>query len=187
MLHKLVKKAGPDYHIVINSLVLLGSLIVLTLFVYMVWKHLLLKGAVRLFVYQAEVATKQRYVGADATEDAQMVAATIASVPSDKSLFSNKKELENYVTVVSKTAKRDVVVMDKNATILADTKAANIGRLYVFPDNANNTLQDGNPRRFTELSNDYPSGIDEVVVPVKNSAGEIVGAVVMSTSNIFAN
>lgn len=186
MLHKIVKKAGPDLHIFLNSIVLLVALIAIALFTYMVWKHLLLKSAAHLFVYQAEIATKQRYVGADATEDATMVAASIASVPSDKPLFSNKKELENYVTVLSKTTKRDVVVMDKHATILADTIPSNVGKLYTFPDDASKVLTDGAPRRFTEVSTDYPSGVDEVVVPVKDAAGSIMGAVIMSTSGIFA-
>lgn len=186
MLHKIFKKAGPDLHIFLNSVVLLGGLIVLTLFVYMVWKHLLLKSAVHLFVYQAEIATKQKFVGADATEDAKMAATTVGLVPSSKPLLSDKKELQNYVTALSKLTNRDIVVMDKGEMILADTMSGNVGKVYTFSSDADReTLKDGLPRRFTEVSKDYPSGIDEVVVPIKDATGTIVGALIMSTSAIF--
>lgn len=186
MLHKIFKKAGPDLHIFLNSVVLLGALIALTLFTYVVWKHLLLKSAVKLFVFQAEIATKQKFVGADAAEDAQMAAIAVGTIPSAKPLFTDKVELQKYIDALSKATNRDIVVIDKNEMILADTVSANVGKVYTYSADADRaTMKDGLSRRFTEISKDYPSGIDEVVVPIKDVSGVVEGALLMSTSTIF--
>lgn len=138
------------------------------------------------FVNQAAIASKQRYVGADATEDGQMLATTIANVPTGKVLWTDKESLQKLVSLLSHQTGRDIVVEDTHQIIQADTVAGNVGKLYTFGANIDlQTMKDGKPRRFTERSTDYPGGIDEVVVAVKDASGTTVGAVIMSTSHIF--
>ena len=138
------------------------------------------------YANQAAIASKQKYVGADATEDAQMLSTTIANVPSGKVLLSDPTDLQRVVTLLSRQTGRDIVVLNANQVILADSIAANVGKTYAYGNGVDvATMRDGQPRRFTQESVDYPSGIDEVVVPVKNANGGIIGAVIMSTSHIF--
>ncbi|HUD04737.1 MAG TPA: hypothetical protein VMR59_02000 [Patescibacteria group bacterium] len=96
-------------------------------------------------------------------------------------------DLQNYVTTVSKDLKRDVVVLDKDQKILADTIPANKGAMYTFDTNGviRMTLSDAASRTFEELSKDYPNGIMEVVVPMKNAKGETIGAVLVSNTQVF--
>jgi len=96
-------------------------------------------------------------------------------------------DLENYVTTVSKDLNRNIVVLDKNQKILADTISANIGKTYNFDLNGviKLTLSDGVTRTFGERSKDYPNGITEVVVPMKNAKGETIGAVLVSNTQVF--
>lgn len=186
MLHKVFKKVGPELHIFLNASVLLFCVVLVLAVVVLVFKHEKLKAAMYFFANQAAIASKQRYVGADATEDAQMLATMVANVPSGKVLFSDKENLEKTVSLLSRQTGRDIVVMDAHQMILADTIAANAGKVYTYANNLDlATMRDGQPRRFMEESTDYPNGVDEVVVPVKDGSGKIVGAVIMSTSHIF--
>jgi len=186
VLHKVLKKVGPDLHVFLNSVVLFVCLVLVAAVVVLVFKHEKLKMAMYYFANQAAIASKQRYVGADATEDAQMLATTVAFVPSTKPLWTDKAELQKLVDFLSKQTGRDIVVEDMHQMILADTVSSNVGKMYNHAGNQDmQTMKDGQPRRFTEKSTDYPGGVDEVVVPVKDNVGVIVGAVIMSTSHIF--
>lgn len=183
-----MKKVGPDLHIFANSVVVLACILLVVAVGILIFKHEKLKLAALTFVDQAMIATKQKYVGADATEDAQMLATTISTVSTgaNKSLFADKESLQKLVSALSKQTKRDIVVLDLQQKIQADTLASNVGKLYTYADNQDfQTMRDGKPRRFIEQSMDYPGGIDEVVVPLKDSVGNVVGAVIMSTSTIF--
>lgn len=94
--------------------------------------------------------------------------------------------LQDYVSSASKSLNRDIVVIDANKKVLADTIAGNKGSTYNFDSNGEVrlTLEDGITRNFEETSSDYPGGIAEVVVPMKNSSGAITGAVLISNSQL---
>lgn len=186
VLHKVLKKVGPDLHVFLNSVVLFICLVLVAAVVVLIFKHEKLKMAMYYLANQAAIASKQRYVGADATEDAQMLATTLVTVPTAKPLWGDSASMQKLVETLSKQTNRDIVVEDMHQKILADTFSANVGKLYNHAGNQDlDTMKDGNPRRFTEKSTDYPSGVDEVVVPVKDNLGVTVGAVIMSTSHIF--
>jgi len=186
MLHKVFKKVGPELHVFINSAVLLFCVILILAVVVLLFKHERLKMAMYYFANQAAIASKQRYVGADAVEDANMLATTVVSVPTTKPLWSDKVSLQTLVSLLSKQTGRDIVVEDTHQIILADTIPSNGGKLYTYGANLDlQTMKDGNARRFTEKSTDYPNGIDEVVVAAKDASGMTIGAVIMSTSHIF--
>lgn len=188
MLHKIVKKAGPDLHIFLNSVVLLFCVILIAMVGYLLFKHVELKSAVYNFVYQGQLATKLKYLGASGVEDAQMVALTVGQIPSDKPLITDTKELQTYVSRLSQETGRDIVVIDTHEMILADSIDANVGKYYTYANGEDiDTMKDGAPRRFSERSSDYPQELDEIVVPIKSTLGTTVGALIMSTSHVFDN
>lgn len=183
MLHKVIKKVGPELHIFLNAIVLLFCVVLILAVAVLFFKHEKLKVAMFYLANQAAIASKQRYVGADATEDASMLATTFVSVPN---LWTDKVSMQKVVSLLSHQTGRDIVVEDMHQTILADTIVGNDGKMYTFAQNADlQTMKDGRVRRFMGRSSDYPNGLDEVIVPVKDSTGATVGAVVMSTSHIF--
>ncbi len=94
--------------------------------------------------------------------------------------------LQNFVAALSKQLRRDVVIMDKSEKILADTIPVNNGKTYAYDSNneVRMTIEDGKTRSFEEKSADYPNGILEIVVPMKNASGQVTGAVVISDSQI---
>lgn len=94
--------------------------------------------------------------------------------------------LQGYIAKLSSELKRDIVVVDSNEKILADTIAANRGSQYGYDKDGEvkSTMKDGISRSFVETSPDYPNGISEVVVPVKNASNEITGAVIISNFQV---
>lgn len=188
MLHRIVKKAGPDLHIFLNSVVLFLCVILVGMVGYLLFKHFALKSAVYNFVYQGELASKLKYLGAAGVEDAQIVATTVGQVPSNKPLITNQKELQAYVSKLSRQTGRDIVVIDTHEMILADTISQNVGKYYTYANGEDEeAMKSGSSRRFTEKSTDYPDEIDEVVVPIRSTLGTTIGALIMSTSHVFDN
>lgn len=160
--------------------VLLLALIVLGL------KYIHLKLAVGYFTHAAMWQQVNQTPTGTISDYAGIVATTVGQYPQGKPLYEEPVLLENYVTTVSSQLHRDVVVVDKTRKILADTLVANMGTKYSYDDDnaVGKTMQDGVARSFTETSKDYPSGLSEVVVPMKNDKAQIVGAVILSNTTI---
>jgi len=92
---------------------------------------------------------------------------------------------QTYVSAVSKALSRDVVVVDNAQKILSDTIPANDEKIYSGDKGIiQMTISDGKTRKFEERSQDYPNGIMETVVPMKNAKGVTIGAVLVSGSTI---
>lgn len=130
----------------------------------------------------------QKYEFSDQVEDAQMIGSIITQIPfSGAPIISQEAVLQKTVSVLNSKTQRSIVVVDKNLTILADSVPSNVGKEYKGDTNGEikSTLFDGVPRSFIEKSADYPNGINQAVVQVKDSNGTIVGAVIISSSNIF--
>lgn len=130
----------------------------------------------------------KKYDALNSQEDGKILAFTISTLPSlNLPLFKQIEQLQTYVSGYSTQTGRDVVVVDKDKVILADTIPGNIGDVYA-EDKAGEvgkTMFDGVPREFLEKSMDYPNGINQTVVQVKDKSGTIVGAVIISSSHIF--
>ena len=96
-------------------------------------------------------------------------------------------DLQNYVTAMSKSINRNIVILDKNEKILADSIAANKDSRYTYNQSGEikMTLSDGRIRDFEERSKDYPNGLTQVVVPMRNLTGEITGIVLISNTEVF--
>jgi len=119
--------------------------------------------------------------------DANTIATTVVQFPEGSPLWEQPKILQNYVSVVSKKTGRDIVVIDMNGMILADTVPTNVGQKWAQDKEGEvaMTINDGKPRNFQEISTDYPAGLMQVVVPVKDESGIIYGAVVLSSDSIL--
>jgi hypothetical protein len=129
----------------------------------------------------------QKYQELNSIEDAKVLAATLTTLPAGNPLIKQKQQLQKYIETLSKETGRDVVVLDKNKVIIADTVSANTGNTYTEDTNGevNKTIFDGEPRTFLEKSIDYPDGIKQTVIQLKDSKGTIIGALIVSSSNIF--
>lgn len=117
-------------------------------------------------------------------ETANLIAATISQGSSP--LYKQPKEIQAYVKTASEQTKRDIVVVDKNKKIIADTIPVNVTAAFQEDNNGEvaSTIVDGKVRMFTESSKDYPHGISQIVVPLKDSTNKIVGAVIVSQDQV---
>lgn len=108
-----------------------------------------------------------------------------AIIATTASGYIKTTDLQGYITSLSNTLKRDIVVVDKTHRILADTVGANKGGYYTSDKGELKlTIEDGKERIFEEKSVDYPSGVSETVVPMRNANNEIIGAVIISNSTV---
>ena len=103
-----------------------------------------------------------------------------------REMYKNPKELQNYVATIGIGLKRDIVVVDRNSTIIADTTAANVSKKYTEDKGGEvqKTIADGVTRTFTETSVDFPKGIGQTVIALKDMAGNTIGAIIFSTEEI---
>lgn len=121
-------------------------------------------------------------------EDGELLAVIATHIPSDAHpILSETSTLQKYILTVSEKTGRDIVVIDRTKKILADAVSGNVGTQYTEDKDGEiaKTLFDGSPRSFIEKSTDFPNGINQVVVQVKDVTGTIVGALIISSSNIF--
>lgn len=127
-----------------------------------------------------------RQAAQSAAEQAKIIATTITTQPSISSpLYRSPAQLEAYIILLSKQLERDIVVIDTNRKILADTFSANVGSIYTEDDNkaVDLALRDGKQGTFVENSRDYPKGIPQVVIPLLDTKGQTIGAVILSLNH----
>lgn len=149
-------------------------------------KYAHLKLSVRNFTQSAMMMNANQTPTGTISDYASIVATTVTNYPAATPLYTQPAALQNYVATISKELKRDVVVIDTTKKILADTVAANVGKSYTYDTDGiiNDTLQDGVSRSFIEKSTDYPQGISEVAVAMKNTNNQIVGVVLVSNTKV---
>lgn len=147
-------------------------------------KYLHLKLAVDEFTHATIVSNDMQMHApvSNVTDYATIMATTVAQYPSSSPLLSQSDALQSYVSAMSQKLKRDIVVMDTKKKILADTVVVNRGATYSYDTNneINLTMKDEVARSFLETSQDYPSGVSEVVVPIMNTQNVVVGALLVS-------
>jgi len=158
------------YTIAIIALILLLGIVGL--------KYLHLKLAMHGFTQSTIWMNSQNRPTGQVSDYGVIIGETVGQNPSI--------DLQGYVSTLSKELNRDIVVMDRNQKILADTVSANRQTAYTYDSNneIKKTIADGATRSFEEKSQDYPTGILEIVVPMKNSKGEIAGVVLISNSQV---
>lgn len=170
-----------------HNLLLLCVLALFVILGYLGFKYLMVKDSWREHAVVLQNGIQQ-FQTREAAEEGNVIGTTIVSIPSGIPMIKVPSSLENYVMSLGDKTNRDIVILDKNKKILADTKQANVGQTYNF-DNGEivKTVFDGIPRSFIEKSADFPDGITEEIVQLKDNNGTIVGAVLISPSNAFNN
>lgn len=171
----------------IHSYTIAIALLIVALFVLGI-KYVHLKLSLHNFMESTMLMNQQQMQQpvSSVNDYATVVATTIAGYPQTIPLYTQPDILQNYVTTLSKELKRDIVVVDKSQKVLADTIATNNGSTYTYDkeDEVGLTIKDGIARSFLEKSPDYPNGISEVVVAMKNANGDTLGAVIVSNFQV---
>ncbi len=164
-----------------SFMIVVGILFLIVLFVAA--KHAKLKRE-----WMKYAGESQKTILESSSKNAESEALVISSALSAQvngKPFYKSTDLQNYVSMTGKQLNRDIVVVDTNKKILADTVPANVGKMYVYDMDGQimMTLKDGYTRSFVEKSSDYPNGLDEVVVPLKDGS-KIVGVVILSSDTL---
>jgi CHASE3 domain sensor protein len=141
----------------------------------------LLVGIIGVVAVSRQTATAKILALKDAEHIAGVLAASITyerDPNKHPALYKDPHDLQNYIELLHRIYHRDIEVIDTNKKIIADVIKEDIGQ--TFNDDENNevgqTLKDGVIRTFTEISEDYPKGIKQIVVPLKDQMGKIIGA-----------
>ncbi|MEV4279306.1 EAL domain-containing protein [Actinoplanes xinjiangensis] len=102
-------------------------------------------------------------------------------------LYYSPRALDNYLQRMHEVQHRDAVVVDAAEYVLGDVVRENVGTIFDH-DRAGEvgaTIDDGRPRVFVEISEDYPAGIKQVVVPMTNTGGRTIGAIIVEYTPIY--
>ncbi|MEU4688674.1 EAL domain-containing protein [Actinoplanes sp. NPDC023714] len=154
----------------------------------------LLLAATALVAWRADNASAERAAADEAKQVALGIAADIGNgLPIDTPgeipipLYYSQTALDNYLQRMHETQRRDLVVVDSGKYILGDVVPENIGTTFDHdPGNeVGKTIADGVPRVFVEVSEDYPDGIKQVVVPMRSAVGASLGAVVLEYTPLY--
>ncbi|MEH2318447.1 hypothetical protein [Nostoc sp.] len=127
------------------------------------------------FVGAVAIAQNQKIAETLAIAEAEHVGQVLAvsivhHIPDDGKSISVQEsdELQDLTNLLHDLQKRDIVVVNRQKLILADTVPENVGTIFDH-DKGNEiqkTMQDNNFRTFLEKSVDYPQGIKSIVVPL---------------------
>lgn len=100
--------------------------------------------------------------------------------------FVPSKDLQDYVSALSTDLDRDLIVINNDKKILADSNPKDVGLIYNYDSKGEikMSISDGQSRVFTETSESNPGGITQVVVPMKNADGKVIGAVIISNATL---
>ena len=129
-----------------------------------------------------------------AMKDAEHVVASLGAAitfevdpQTHPALYKNPQALQGYIELLHNVYHRDLEIVDLNKIIIADVIKKDIGTLLTHDTNneVGQTMKDGIIRSFKEISEEYPEGIKQVVAPLKNAKGEIIGALIFEYTPII--
>ncbi len=184
--NKLMEKKTISVHAVTIHIYTIIIALLVAVLALVSLKYLHLKLAVHGFTESTMFMNAQQQPVGSVSDYAGILATTVAGYPQGQPLYTQPAALQQYVVALSKQLHRDIVVMDPTRKILADTVAANVGGKYSYDGNGevNQVLQDGVSRSFVETSVDYPVGMSEVAVVMKDASNHIVGIVLVSSATV---
>lgn len=138
--------------------------------------------------YRETIETAEKSSISEAENIAKTTVFFIASDLKEHGRSHLLEHLSEYVLELQAIMKRDIAMVDVNKRILADAVEKNIGS--IFEHDADNevgrTIQDGKMRMFIEWSWDYPAGIRQLVVPVREVGTEtIIGALILEYTPLY--
>jgi len=121
----------------------------------------------------------------DTIEQAQIISTTLTRFFS----LSANAELQSYIFLLHEQLDKDITVLNGSKIILADSTPKSVGTLYIGDkrEDISQTISDGIARTFVEKNNDLPDGLSQVVLPLRDTTGNIVGAVIVSSDHIHSS
>jgi len=124
---------------------------------------------------------------AGVTKEAEDVARVVGFLLISDTNKLSAASVQETVVKLHRTQGRDVVLMDSNQVILADPVPSQIGKIFTEDpsDEVGATIKDRQVRTFVEVSQDYPAGIKQIVVPVEGESGQVIGAVVLEFAPFY--
>jgi PAS domain S-box-containing protein len=127
---------------------------------------------------------------AEARNVAESIGGTITFLDdeSGSELFDNPEQLKRFAAALSRSYGRDIVVTNRNKRIMADAIPAEVGTVYDGDPGGEValTMADGLPRTFVEPIGDYPQPIQQLVVPLRSSDKEVIGAIIIEYGPFYA-
>lgn len=180
-----MEKQKISVHAFTAHLYTIAIVVLVLLLIALGLKYLHLKLSLNHFT-KSEIYQQLTQKPSGSIQDYAQIISTSIQYPLENPIYKQPAVLESYVLGLSSEMKRDVVVMDLSQKIIADTIEANVGIKYSSDSmgEIGKTLSDGEARTFTEKSSDYPSGLLEVAVPMKDAKGSIIGAVIVSYDQV---
>ena len=165
-------------HAVTIHIYQIAIIVLLLILAVLGFKYAHLKLAVKDYTNSTIWMNSQEKPSGQVSDYAVIISRSVLDIPSSG--------LQNYILGLSKQLNRNIVVVDKTEKILADTVSVNVGKTYSFDlgNEVKMTIEDGKTRKFEEKSPDYPNGILQITVPIKNTKGDVTGAVIVSDSKI---
>jgi diguanylate cyclase (GGDEF)-like protein len=145
-------------------------------------------------VLRADAVSVRHAAGSEADQLARGIAQDIASgLPpkrigeSTTPLFYDPQALAAYLKRQHDLHQRDIVVVDKYKTILADVVPGEVGNTYAEDRGGeiDATMADGKARVFVERGDDSAEEMLQVVVPLGGAANIIKGAVVLEYTQLY--
>ncbi len=157
-------------------------------------KSRLILGAILislLVVFIAALAVEEQLKTAEAAArlEAEHLATTLAY--SSVTRLKDRKALQNYVDGLHLIYHRDTTVVGLNKTRIADSDVGDVSNVYDHDEGneVGQTLKDGKPRHFIEVSPLFPSGTKQIVVPIREEQaagnGSILGAIILEYTPIY--
>lgn len=173
-----MEKKTISVHALTVHIYTIAIAVLLLLLIVLGLKYLHLKLAVQNYTQSAMYINSQGKSDGQLSDYGLIIASSVSQIPQDS--------LENYILDLSKSLKRDIVVMNKDQKISADTINANVGKIYSYDSDGNikMTIGDGKTRSFQEKSADYPQGLWQMVIPITNSKGDITGVILLSSDQL---
>jgi two-component system, cell cycle sensor histidine kinase and response regulator CckA len=123
---------------------------------------------------------------ASVTREAQDVARLMGYL-----LMSGPNKLatspQEMVARLHQTQGRDVELVDPSQLVLAAAISSHIGKRFTGSpgDEVGATIKDRQVRTFPAVSQEYPTGIKQIVVPVEGEAGPVIGAVILEYTPLY--
>ena len=147
-----------------------------------------------LTVLMAFFAIGQDVRGAEAAArlEAEHMAMSLAYTGIEDVIARQPKFLIDYVKGLSATYKRDLTIVGLDRIGIADSDLDEIGNVYAHDvgNEVGQTLKDGVPRHFIEVSAHFPEGTREIVVAMRRDGSvpdsAIIGALILEYGPIHA-
>jgi len=138
----------------------------------------LLVGITGVIAVLKQLQTAEQTAIIEARDLSEIIALTVSQ---------GEEDLQSFITEIHTSKQRDIEVVDLNKRILADAVLEDVGTILTH-DAGNEvglTLQDGQVRTFGETSEEYPQGIRQLVAPLKNQEGKIIGAIIVEYTTLY--